>query len=102
MRGSPPRLPRIRGDLPLYVGMFAFTLVIPPHARGFILLARRVKECEVGCPARAGIYHGFWKRPGEWYSCPVSRGDLPVDAEVKTAKQVVAFGHVRIYRSRIL
>jgi len=27
---------------------------------------------------------------------------LPVDAEVKTARQVVSFAHVRIYRSRIL
>ena len=75
---------------------------VAPHARGFILFTRRVKESEIGSLARAGIYHGFWKRPGEWYSCPVSRGDLPVDAEVKTARQVVSFGHARIYRSRIL
>lgn len=67
-------LPCSRGDLPGVEIFVPDPKTVAPQLRGSTEEAPLSEIARKGFPARAGICHGFWKRPVEWYSCPVVAG----------------------------
>ncbi len=74
---APARLPRTRGDGPLYAGSSPHPSSAPPHTRGWTLLGALHQRGHRGSPAHAGMDPDTLGDPGSPGRLPRTRGDGP-------------------------
>jgi len=88
------RLPRMRGDPPLYHAMIFLARASTPHARGSTWRPSIPQKPWTVYPACAGIHLAWREDAGEAFSLPRMRGDPPVVA-TKYREKIQSTPHAR-------